>query len=206
MFTGIVQRQAQVISHLVDNNFLRLVILVDSPFVKSLQLGASIAINGVCLTVVEYDLDGDNATITFDVINETLAVSNLAKLSTGDFVNCERSLTMQDELGGHLVSGHVHCQATLVDIIKTTTNCQLRFLVGPLWQKYILPKGYVAINGISLTVGDVSSTGFSVHLIPETLNRTNLSRLSINQQVNIECDQQTITIVTTIERIQQQVK
>jgi riboflavin synthase len=112
---------------------------------------------------------------------------------------------MQDELGGHLVSGHVHCQATLVDIIKTSTNCQLRFSVDSLWQKYILPKGYIAINGISLTVGEASSTGFNVHLIPETLNRTNLSRLGINQQVNIECDQQTITIVNTIERIQQQV-
>jgi riboflavin synthase len=185
---------------------LRLIILIDADFVESLQTGASIAINGVCLTVVEYSLQGENATITFDVIDETLAVSNLASLTAGEFVNCERSLTMQDELGGHLVSGHVHCQAKLVDIVKTETNCQLTFLVEQQWQKYILPKGYVSINGISLTVGEASSSGFTVHLIPETLQRTNLSRLVVNDHVNIECDQQTITIVTTIERMQQQVK
>jgi len=207
MFTGIVQRQAVVISNLIKENLSRLVISVDETFVVKLELGASIAINGVCLTVVAFDTTtlakGNNkATISFDVIKETLITANLAKLIAGDLVNCERSLSVGDELGGHIVSGHVHCQARLVDKVQSATNCTLNFSCETRWHKYILPKGFITINGISLTVGELSSQGFNVHLIPETLQRTNLSTVVIDDSVNIEFDQQTITIVTTLERMQ----
>jgi len=201
MFTGIVQSQAEVYSIETENNLSRLVVKVDAYLIEALTLGASIAVNGVCLTVVAFKLIQNKALISFDVIDETLAISNLAVLSVSAFVNIERSLKMGDELGGHIVSGHVHCKAKLVERLVTKTNCCLRFSLDDKWSKYILAKGFISINGISLTVGDVSKDYFSVHLIPETLARTNLSQLNIFDEVNIECDQQTITIVTTIERM-----
>lgn len=201
MFTGIVQSKGLVNSINTVDNLARLVIEVPADFVKSLQLGASIAVNGVCLTVVSFELSGNVAFIAFDVIKETLDISNLASLNVNDTVNVERSLQMGDELGGHIVSGHVHCVATLSERVQTDTNCSLYFNTPQDWLKYILPKGFITINGISLTVGSVTESGFNVHLIPETLERTNLNNLGLGKRVNIECDQQTITIVTTIERI-----
>lgn len=201
MFTGIVQSKGLVNSINTVDNLARLVIEVPADFVKSLQLGASIAVNGVCLTVVSFELSGNVAFIAFDVIKETLDISNLASLNVNDTVNVERSLQMGDELGGHIVSGHVHCVATLSERVQTDTNCSLYFNAPQDWLKYILPKGFITINGISLTVGSVTKSGFNVHLIPETLERTNLNNLGLGKRVNIECDQQTITIVTTIERI-----
>ena len=202
MFTGIVQSQAEVLTIKTENNLCRLTLAVDHKAIESLELGASIAVNGVCLTVVEFSpLDEKRAYISFDVIDESLAVTNLGALILSDRVNIERSLKVGDELGGHMVSGHVHCQARLVDRQETSENCRLDFSCSPNWMKYVLPKGFIAINGISLTLGEVVDNRFSVHLIPETLARTNLSHLAVNQKVNLEFDQQTITIVTTLERM-----
>ncbi len=203
MFTGIVQSQATVISFKLANNLARLVIKTSAEFINGLETGASIAVNGVCLTVVEFSQgEGSSATIAFDVIDETLAISNLALLTVDAEVNIERSLKVGDELGGHIVSGHVHCQAALIAKQATATNCRLTFELPGKWQHYVLAKGFIAVNGISLTVGEkVNADAFCVHLIPETLARTNLSQLAIGDKVNLEFDQQTITIVTTIERL-----
>ncbi|MFT5756325.1 MAG: riboflavin synthase [Alteromonadaceae bacterium] len=202
MFTGIVQSQAEVISINIVKELCRLVISGEKLLISSLQLGASIAINGVCLTVVEFsELSADKAKIAFDVIDETLKVTNLGALKLQSLVNVERSLKIGDEIGGHMVSGHVHCQATLIEKKSTDTNCALFFQCDVRWMKYILSKGFITINGTSLTVGEVSSNQFSVHLIPETLLRTNLNSLKIDHRVNIELDQQTMTIVATIERM-----
>lgn len=201
MFTGIVQSQAEVYSVKYENNFMHLIIDVLPEYIENLTLGASIAINGVCLTVVKFEQVHQRAYISFDIIDETLAKSNLSKLSPQDFVNVERSLKVGDEIGGHIVSGHVHTKASLVDKIVTETNCCMRFKVDEPWHKFILSKGFITVNGISLTVGEFSKGVFAVHLIPETLARTNLASLNINDEVNIELDQQTMTIVTTIERM-----
>jgi riboflavin synthase len=201
MFTGIVQSQAEIYSVKYENNFMHLIIRVLPEFIENLTLGASIAINGVCLTVVKFELVNNSAHISFDIIDETLATSNLSKLKRQGFVNVERSLKFGDEIGGHMVSGHVHTKASLVDKVLTNTNCCMRFKVTEKWYKYILSKGFITINGISLTVGEYFDGVFSVHLIPETLTRTNLSLININDEVNIEFDQQTMTIVTTIERM-----
>jgi len=202
MFTGIVQSQAEVISINIIDDRCRLVISGDKSLITSLTLGASIAINGVCLTVVEYtEFTESKAKIAFDVIDETLKVTNLGKLGLHSLVNVERSLKIGDEIGGHMVSGHVHCQATLVEQKLTDTNCALYFQCNKKWMKYILAKGFITVNGTSLTVGEVLDNQFSVHLIPETLTRTNLSLLTITDNVNLEFDQQTITIVSTIERM-----
>lgn len=202
MFTGIVQSLAAVLSIKTENNLSRLMLCVDNSASKHLEKGASVSINGVCLTAVEFGaLDSKNSFISFDVIDETLRVTNLAELKANTLVNLERSLKAGDELGGHFVSGHIHCQGTLIEQHTTQTNCELVFQCDLPWMKYVLAKGFISINGTSLTVGKVSEDQFSVHLIPETLTRTNLSKLEIGHKVNLEFDQQTMTIVSTIERM-----
>jgi riboflavin synthase len=212
MFTGIVQSQGCVTSIKHKDRASQIVINVEHYLVDKLELGASIAINGVCLTVVEFSsIENGRAEIVFDVIDETLRVSNLVQLAVKDNVNVERSLKVGDEIGGHMVSGHVHCQAMLVKKQQTDTNCALTFSCQSTWMKYILAKGFITLNGISLTVGAVSDNTFTVHLIPETLARTNLATIDVKipiekegdnfSQVNVEFDQQTMTIVTTLERM-----
>ena len=202
MFTGIVQTIARVFSINVTNESIGLVIEVDSEYAQQLILGASIAINGVCLTVVEHNEKSDGIShISFDVIHETMRVTNLKDLVTGSCINFERSLKVGDEIGGHQVSGHVHTTATLIDRTDTDENCTLSFQLSDKWQKYIFAKGFISINGTSLTLGAVENDKFDVHLIPETLSRTNLSELAKGNLVNIEIDQQTMTIVDTLSRM-----
>lgn len=201
MFTGIVQTKAIVISTNTENQLCRLVVSVEKAFAQQLALGASIAINGVCLTVVQYFTEDNNSIIHFDVIDETLKLTNLGNLIEGSVINFERSLKFGDELGGHIVSGHIQTTASLVELTQTNENCAMKFAIDKTLSKYILPKGFISVNGISLTVGEAGEDFFYVHLIPETLMRTNLSELKLADKVNIELDQQTITIVTTVERL-----
>jgi len=202
MFTGIVQSQAEVIAIMRKNNAIRLKIALDSTLIANLEIGASVAINGVCLTAVEFGhLNDHSSFISFDVIDETLRVSNLADIKLGTQVNVERSLKIGDEIGGHMLSGHVHTQAILANRIDSQDNCTLSFTLAPEYQKYVFAKGFISINGISLTLGAEVGTLFSVYLIPETLARTNLQNAVIGDKVNIELDQQTMTIVETIERM-----
>ncbi len=202
MFTGIVQSQAEVIAIIRKNNAISLKIGLGNSLIEQLETGASVAINGVCLTAVEFGhLRADKSFISFDVIDETLRVSNLAGIEVGSLVNVERSLKVGDEIGGHMLSGHVHTQALLAKRIESEDNCTLCFDLATQYQKYIFAKGFISINGISLTLGAEVGEQFSVHLIPETLSRTNLQHLSLGDKVNIEFDQQTMTIVQTIERM-----
>jgi riboflavin synthase len=202
MFTGIVQSQAEVIAIMRKNNAIRLKVALEAPLIANLEIGASVAINGVCLTAVEFGHLSDHSSfISFDVIDETLRVSNLADIELGTQVNVERSLKIGDEIGGHMLSGHVHTQAVLANRIDSQDNCTLSFTIAPEYQKYIFSKGFISINGISLTLGAEVGELFSVYLIPETLARTNLQNAVIGDKVNIELDQQTMTIVETIERM-----
>jgi riboflavin synthase len=133
----------------------------------AIQIGASVALNGTCLTVVE-QVEGD--VLRFDVIGETLARTNLGFLQEGSAVNFERSARMGDEIGGHTVSGHVHTTAQIAAVEVSENNRRLVFrLSDPTYIKYILPKGFVAVDGCSLTVGEVDEDSFAVYLIPETL-------------------------------------
>ena len=197
MFTGIVQRKAKIISIEKKEQLHTLEVALDKVHQDGLVIGASIANNGTCLTVVKIN---DNS-VCFDVIEETLKVTNLVDLAVGDEVNLERAAKFGDEIGGHLLSGHVHTQAEIVTINRTATNCDICFKIAPEWQKYVLPKGFISIDGISLTLGDVADGYFWVHLIPETLAVTNLGGRSIGQHVNIEIDSQTQAIVDTVERM-----
>ncbi|WP_028115402.1 riboflavin synthase [Ferrimonas senticii] len=197
MFTGIVQA-AVAVAEIIDQPQLRtLVVPLPEALRQDLQIGASVANNGVCLTVTKLADDK----VFFDVMEETLNKTNLAQLQPGDLVNIERSLVFGKEIGGHIVSGHVHTVATLSEIDKTATNCRLRLQLPSQWMKYILHKGFVGVDGCSLTVGDVYDDGFDLHLIPETLRLTNLSERVIGDKLNIEIDSQTQTIVDTVERV-----
>ena len=197
MFTGIVQTKAKVVSLTDKGKFRHLTIEVEPRHLSGVQLGASIAINGVCLTVVHFD----ETQVSFDVIDETLRLTNLGELVVGSEVNFERSLRIGDEIGGHYVSGHIHCTASIVDIEVSENNWSAWLALPQAQVAYLFAKGFIAVNGASLTVGQVDGNQFSLHLIPETLRLTNLAALKPGDKVNIEMDQQTITTVTTVERV-----
>lgn len=206
MFTGIVQTKAHVVSSKVENEVLRLVLSVNKQYLAHLDIGASIAINGCCLTVVQFETSQQDVVgqVYFDVIDETLALTNLGQLSQGDEVNFERSVTVGTELGGHIVSGHIHCQSTVLERIDTEDNCKMHLSLDEKWRDYVLYKGFVAVNGASLTVGELSNEGFWLHLIPETLSVTNLGGAKQGSQFNIEIDQNTYTIVQTVRKYMSQ--
>lgn len=200
MFTGIVQTKATVLSTEQREGVLRLTLSVGLQYVEKLEIGASIAINGCCLTVVKFSAaESQLAHVYFDVIDETLKLTNLGQLEADDKVNFERSMTFGSELGGHIMSGHIHCTARIDDIINTQDNCKIKLALAPQWQKYVLYKGFVGVNGASLTVGETDENGFWLHLIPETLAITNLGLAEAGAQLNIEVDQQTFTIINTVE-------
>ena len=199
MFTGIVQTQAQLTAVTDKAAFRQLTLQPGALHLQNLSRGASIAINGVCLTVT--DFDSNAGWVCFDVIAETLSKTNLGQLSVGDAVNFERSLSFGSELGGHIVSGHIQTTATITAVDKSTNNCAMRLTLAPEYMRYILSKGFIAVEGCSLTVGETYADGFSLYLIPETLSITTLGQKQPGDRLNIELDQQTQTIVQTVERI-----
>ncbi|WP_166840722.1 riboflavin synthase subunit alpha [Rheinheimera pleomorphica] len=199
MFTGIVQTKVQVTEIRDKAQFRQLTLHSGPEYLQQLQRGASIAINGVCLTVT--DFDSTAGWVCFDVIAETLGKTNLGSIKVGDVVNFERSLSFGSELGGHIVSGHIQTTATITALEKTANNCAMRLTLAPEYMRYILSKGFIAVEGCSLTVGETYADGFSLYLIPETLAITTLGQKQLGDRLNIELDQQTQTIVQTVERI-----
>jgi riboflavin synthase len=202
LFTGLVQGKARVEAfETLDGEFARLTLGFPSGTLDGIRIGASVAVNGTCLTVVELGADGASA--SFDLIVETLRATNLGKLSVGSEVNYERSARVGDEIGGHTVSGHVHCTAAIAEVVDTENNRKVVFETSDRGLiKYVLPKGFIAIDGCSLTVGEVDKTTgrFNVWLIPETLRVTVLGTKRVGDTVNIEIESQTQVIVDTIER------
>lgn len=198
MFTGIVQGTAPIISITERANFRTHVMKFTPELLVGLETGASVAHNGCCLTVTK--IEGEN--VSFDLIKETLRLTNLGELKEGDVVNIERAAKYGDEIGGHVVSGHIVTTAEISKIFTSEDNHQVWLSVyDKTLMKYILHKGFVAIDGISLTVGDVINNRFCVHLIPETLARTTLGSKRLGHKVNIEIDPQTQAIVDTVERV-----
>ncbi|USE69064.1 riboflavin synthase [Pseudoalteromonas maricaloris] len=201
MFTGIVQTKATVVSAKQVDNILKLVISVGAEYLDKLTLGASIAINGCCLTVVHFEQPENDVVgqVCFDVIDETLRLTNLGEVQRGSQVNFERSMTFGTELGGHIISGHIQTSANISEIHRNEGNCRMHVALPEVWHKYVMYKGFIAVNGASLTVGELDHTGFWLHLIPETLTLTNLGMMRVGDTVNIEIDQQTYTIINTVE-------
>ena len=197
MFTGIVQGMATLVAINKKDMFQTHTIELTDEMVAGLAIGASVAHNGCCLTVTE--ISGNQ--ISFDLMQATLRLTNLGALNVGDKVNVERAAKFGDEIGGHSMSGHISLMAKLVEVIKTENNRTLWFELPEKSMKYVLSKGYIGVDGCSLTIGEVEENRFSVHLIPETLNRTLFGGREVGDEVNIEFDPQTQAIVDTVERV-----
>ncbi|WP_298722680.1 riboflavin synthase subunit alpha [uncultured Oceanisphaera sp.] len=197
MFTGIVQGQGTLLDIIEKQDFRTHLVQLPPTMLAGLELGASVAHNGCCLTVTA--IDGD--CIAFDLMQETLRVTNLGRLNVGDSINLERAARFGDEIGGHAMSGHIMAQSELLERLVTPTNTTLWFALPASLAKYVFTKGYIGIDGISLTLGEVRTDRFAVHLIPETLARTNLGHIEPGWLINIEIDPQTQAIVDTVERV-----
>lgn len=194
MFTGIVQTVGVVRS--IQRNGAGARLLVEAPVLRRPILdGASVCVSGACLTVVR----SDPTRVEFDVVPETLSRSTLGSLSIGDRVNLEASLRVGDGLDGHMVQGHVDGTAR-VERVRTAGEWAASFRPDDGLMAYIIPKGSVAIDGVSLTVAQVEDETFSVALIPTTLKETTLASLSVGDRVNIETDILVRTVVATLER------
>ena len=200
MFTGIVQGTGEVRSIINGASIRTLAIAL--PSTKDLAIGASVAINGVCLTATTIQ----NQEVQFDVIEETLQRTSLGELEVGHLVNVERSLSFGDEIGGHLLSGHIMGTGLIQSTESLGEGMNLEILVPHELRKFILEKGYIGVDGISLTVGKVEHGKFSLHIIPETLRLTTLGQHSVGDAVNLEIDSTTQTIVATVERFLAQKK
>jgi riboflavin synthase len=197
MFTGIVQGQGQIKSIANGNNQRSFIISLPKALSEEVEIGASIAINGTCLTVTaQSGLD-----FSFDVIGQTLKLTNLGLLEKGSWVNVERSLKFGDEIGGHIMSGHVSVALAISRIDDHDGNTSIWFDLPETHKKHLLPQGFIGLNGCSLTVGSVAKSGFCVCLIPETLKVTGFGTANEGDMVNMEIDHQTQTIVATVERV-----
>ena len=198
MFTGIVTEQGVVSSVKSNRGYSSISIKCSKKFLKGLKKGASVAVNGVCLTSKK----DSSEMLQFDVIDETLSLTNLKQIKKGTKVNLERSMTVKTEIGGHLLSGHIHCEGTISKITKVSNQTKDMLITLPSkMMKYIFYKGYIGINGCSLTIGKVNKNSFFIHLIPETLKITNLDELSEKSKVNIEIEQSTLITVESVEKI-----
>ena len=195
MFTGIVAGTSPIIN-VEQKDIVRSLTLNLEGFVMGLEIGASVSLDGVCMTVVS--IDGN--LVTFDAIEETLNRTTLGKLGVGSLVNIERSLKMGDELGGHIISGHVLTTAKILQIVNKGEGIDMVIENPPEVNQYILEKGYISIDGMSLTIGKVSEDNFSLHIIPETLRITTIGQKNVGDYVNIEIDSRTQAIVDTIRK------
>ncbi len=182
MFTGIVQGMAKFKS--LDKSSSP-VLVVEYELEDEVRIGDSIAINGSCLTLIERN----GNLLSFNLSRETLKLTNIADQNKGDFLNVELPLRMNDFLGGHLVSGHVDGVVRLRSINKSRESSKFSFTyTNRDWKKFLIPKGSVTLNGVSLTLTEISTSFFSVEVIPHTLRTTNLQYLRIGQRVNLELD------------------
>ena len=193
MFTGIVQGQGKVIA-IDSGEYTKVTITL--PNSENLRIGDSVSVSGVCLTAVQIQ-DTD---VQFDIIPETLSRTNLKELQIGNHVNIERALKYGDEVGGHLLSGHIMGVGTISNRHEGEEILDISIKVPEEMSPFIVEKGYIAIDGISLTIGKVNGCNFSVHLIPETIRLTTLASKQIGAEVNIEIDSMTQIIVQTVRK------
>lgn len=197
MFTGIVQGIATV-DTLTDRPGLRSFRLRFPPgFAAGLEIGASVSCDGVCLTVTA--LHGDDAA-SFDVMQQSLALTTLGGLVEGSAINVERAAKDGAEIGGHPLSGHIDVTGTLLSIRQPDNNHVLRIGLPPRWMRYVFAKGYIAVNGASLTVAEADRQAgwFEVWLIPETLRMTTFGEKAVGGTLNIEIERSTQVFVDTV--------
>lgn len=199
MYTGIVQALVPVVRVESKPGLKTYAVELPDALVSGLKLGASVSIDGVCQTVVRID----GAHVTFDAMEETLRKTTIDAIAEGRLVNVERSATTGDEIGGHALAGHVSGTAEIVDVSIRENNRTVTFRVPGAWMNYILPQGFIALDGASLTIVDVdrAQATFRVSFIPETLKRTTFGFKGKGERVNVEIDSRTQIIVETVERV-----
>lgn len=185
MFTGIVEEAQPVLSFAEGASSWRLVVAANV-VLEGLAIGDSIAVNGCCLTAVAFD----DSSITFDLLAETVRLTSFAKLSAGSLVNLERSLRFDGKVGGHFVTGHVDGLGEIAEIVPSGKDVRLTVKVDDERMRYLIYKGSIAIDGISLTVAEVDDANntFTVWLIPHTLEVTNLKNKRSGDYINLEFD------------------
>jgi riboflavin synthase len=193
MFTGIIEQTARVVGTADGPKFRRLTLA--SPW-EDLRPGESIAVNGCCLTIAELE----KGQIQFDVVSETLSKTNLGLLASGDDVHVERSMRIGDRIDGHFVQGHVDGIAPLLDMTQAEHEARIVLEAPQHLAKYLVPKGSVAVDGVSLTIAAVQGNVFEIALIPTTLNLTTLGRRKIGWPYNLEADILTKTVISYLEK------
>jgi len=195
MFTGLIQAVGRLEQAQARGSDLRLRIGTGAMPVADLQLGESIAVSGVCLTVVEFAA----ASFCVDVSNETLSLTTLGALTIGATLNLERAMLPTTRLGGHLVAGHVDGVGHLQSIVADGRSQRWRFSIPPELSRYLAVKGSVCVDGVSLTVNASDASGFEVNLVPHTLDNTALAQSAVGTPVNLEVD----LIARYLERLAQ---
>ena len=183
MFTGLIEEQGIVKDCNITSKGMKLSIAC-SKILADIKVGASVCVKGACQTVIDFGKDY----ISFETSNETLHVTNFKDIRKNDFVNLERALTLNKRIDGHIVSGHIDCTAVLLSVQEDGFSKRFYFRIPDEFSKYVIYKGSIAVNGVSLTVASIENNIFSVELIPSTLNEVNLSNLKTGNIVNIETD------------------
>lgn len=197
MFTGIVQTKLPIRQIDEREDFATLTLAFPPALREGLNIGASVAINGTCLTV--RTITGE--LVSFDAIAQTLKVTNLGRLRAGDVVNIERAARFGDEIGGHVLSGHIMDQVTVLDVQDSAHNRVVWMQRPAHLAPFLLDKGYVALNGCSLTIAEVQHDRFAVYLIPETRDVTTFGEVVTGDRINLEVDAQTQAVVETVRRL-----
>lgn len=183
MFTGIIE-EIGIIQSIKKNNKSSVLSIQGKKIFEDIHMGDSISVNGVCLTVTTFS----NKTFTADVMNETLSRSSLGSLKNGSYVNLERAMSSSGRFGGHIVSGHIDGTGRIIKIKRDDNAIWYTIIVEDNLIRYIVEKGSVAIDGISLTIANVNKNSFSVSIIPHTSQETILSHRLVGDIVNIEND------------------
>ncbi len=184
MFTGIVQRLGNITDIKMEGTAGRITMVPNRPFDKPVGLGDSIAVNGTCLTVA--DIDGEK--LMFDVLGETFDKTNLGEKKPGDLVNLEQALALGDTLDEHIVTGHVDNTGTVAKIDEIGRDFKFTVECSRDMSMLMVYKGSIAIDGISLTVAELTDNGFIVYIIPHTIQETDMSEFKVGTKVNLEAD------------------
>jgi len=197
MFTGIVQSIAKIVDVTDKNGIRTFVIDFNEGFCTDLEIGASVAVDGVCLTVTELLSE---VRVKFDVMLQSLLITTLSQYENKAYVNVERAAKDGAEIGGHPLSGHVDFRTPIASINHIEENYCIRFSLPKEWKRYIFPKGYIALNGASLTVSQVDKKEgwFEVWLIPETRRMTTFEAKTVGANINVEIERSTQVLVDTV--------
>jgi riboflavin synthase len=197
MFSGIVEEKGLIKNLVEGNEIVALEISCSEKFIEGAAIGHSVSVDGVCLTITGISDDS----LCFDAVQETLNRTLIGAYNLGSQVNLESSLKYGGPIGGHLMSGHIQLKGKIKEVLIVGDGKDLVIDTESHWSKYLSEKGYIGINGCSITIGQVNETRFKIHLIPETLRSTNLENLVFDDEVNLEIDQNTIAVVDTTERV-----